>query len=557
MMKKRFLSLLLCLCMICSLTTTVFGAGNFWVNSLDSEMQRTIMRTNGNELTIEVLTYDGEDIIPMALISNSTGTVNTPVLLEKGDYSWVGKVTITEDSSVCVYDTSILGNINWMIKSVKVLVGESGIYIHKGNMEIDNTRIREKMYTSTETDVIPVNPVVQRTTDEICSGLKSDIDKARAIYLWMCENIAYDYDAYNNSLMGQKAYPSEVLLHKNAVCFGLSNLYKAMLNSQGIPCKVIGGRQAGGASSSGYGHAWNEFYTTGGQGVGAGWYLVDCTGGARLGYENGSFFPNFDADDKFYSYTKANYFMPDDSFVNTYFMYEYELPPQLNILDAAKVSEWAVEDISYSRENSLLVDGLFLDDYVVPVTRDYFADLIVQYIKGEYVNNKLSAMDKNTIEYANMRNNARNEIDKKLVAIAKENPAYTGGRLANTPSSGTKMGMAFCNQVGIIAGKGDAGLCPDDTLTRAEAATMLYRLYDYMKKEGYTSDKFDLKSFAKINSADYFRDHMDIPEWALDGCYGCKDKGVIKGDDNNRFLPNNELTAEQCVAILSRMLQTK
>lgn len=551
---KRVLSLFVCLCMLCTMSVTVFGAGNFWTNSLDAEMQRVIMRTNGNELTIEVLSYDGEDILPLAVISETWGSGNTPVLLEKGDYSWSATVPITKASNVCVYDTNIGGNINWLIKSVFVQVSDSGISIHKGNMEIDNTRIREKMYTTnTDTDITAVNPVVKRVSDEVCAGARTDIDKARAIYLWISENIAYDYDAYKNGLMGQSAYPSEVINTKTAVCFGLSNLFKAMCNAQGIPAKVFGGSQAGGGSSSGYGHAWNEFYTNGGQGVGAGWYVVDCTGGVRKGYENGSFFPNFDANDKFYLYTLSNYFMPDESFVNTYYMYQFELLPQLNILDAANVSEWAVEDISYSRENSLLVDGLFLDDYVVPITRDYFADLLVQYIKSEYVKEKLANIDEGSADYLIQRDNAKNEINKKLLAIAKENPAFENSFLGSNPLNGNKIGIAFCNQVGIIAGKGDAGLCPNDTLTRAEAATMLVRLFNYMKEEGYTSTKFDLKSFAEINSGDYFRDHMDIPDWALDGCYGCKDKGMVNGDDKGNFLPNDKLSCEQAIAIFNRL----
>ena len=553
---KRVLSLFVCLCMLCTMSVTVFGASNFWTNSLDAEMQRTIIRTNGNELTIEVLTYDGEDIYPVGTISNNS--IGTKFIeLTKDDYSWSGSVTVTEDSIITVVDTNISGSHNYMIKPVRVKVEGSGIYIYSGDYSENNDAARARMYSNSAKDIIAVNPIIQKKADEICAGLTSDIDKARAIYLWMGENIAYDYTAYNNGLASQLMFPTDILLKQNAVCGGLSQLYKVMCNSQGIPCKVVGGSQGGTTNTSGYGHAWNEFYTNGGQGVSAGWYLVDCTGGARLAYNNGVFSENFDKDDKFFSYFKSFYFMPDKEFVDTYFIYGYELPYNLNEMDAANVSDWAAETMTSARGNGLLVDGIILDDYTQPITRDYFADLMVQFIKCEYVNDKLSKANINSTEYGDVTSNSRSEIETILTEIAKQNPAYTGERMGMSPSSGTKMGMAFCNEVGIIAGKGDAGLCPNDTLTRAEAATMLVRLFNYMKDEGYTSDKFDLNSFAKINSGDYFRDHMDIPEWALDGCYGCKDKGIIKGDDNNRFLPNNQITAEQCIAIFVRILDQK
>ena len=550
---KRLLSLFICLCMICTMSVSVFGADNFWTNSVDSEMQRVIMRTNGNELTVEVLTYDGEDICPMGIITK--GDDNDFLPLEKGDYSWSGSVEITGDCSIWVVDTNISSTVNHIMKSVKVVKTESGIKIHEGDCKVTNDTVREEMYADTTNDVMAVNPLIQKTTDEICKGAKTDIDKARAIYLWIGENIAYDYTAYNNGLASQLMYPTDILLKKYAVCGGLSQLFKVMCNSQGIPAKAINGRNAG--YTGYYGHAWNEFYTNGANGVGAGWYLVDCTGGVRLGYNNGEFYENYKVDDKFYSYNLSNYFMMDKKSVDTFYEYEYEQPYNLNVVDAANVSEWAVETITDARGHWLLVEGLIRDDYNQAITRDYFADLIVQFIKCEYVNEKISSVNENSTDYGTAVLQARSEIDSKLKEIAKNNPAYTGKRMGISPSAGTKMGMAFCNEVGIIAGKGDAGLCPEDTLTRAEAATMIVRLATYMKEQGYTSDKFDLKSFGKINSSEYFRDHMDIPEWALEGCYACKDKGIIKGDENNRFLPNNEITAEQCIAIFTRMLDSK
>lgn len=553
---RRILSLLLCLCMICTMSVTVFGASNFWTNSLDAEMQRVIMRTNGNELTIEVLTYDGEDIYPAGTISNNSIGAKF-IELKKGDYSWSGSVAVTEDSIISVVDINISGSHNYMIKPVHVKVEGSGIYIYSGDYSEKNDVARERMYSNSAKDIIAVNPIIQKKADEICTGLTSDIDKARAIYLWIGENIAYDYTAYNNGLTSQLMYPSDILLKQNAVCGGLSQLYKVMCNSQGIPCKVVGGSQGGTTNSSGYGHAWNEFYTKGGQGVSAGWYLVDCTACARLAYNNGTFSENFDKDDKFFSYFKSCYFMPDKEFIDTYFIYASELPYNLSETDAANISDWAAETLTSARDNGLLVEGLILDDYTQTITRDYFADLIVQFIKCEYVNGKLSKANINSKDYGDVLMNSRSEIESILNEIAKQNPVYTGERMGMSPSAGTKKGMAFCNQVGIIAGKGDAGLCPNDTLTRAEAATMIVRLATYMKEQGYTSDKFDLKSFGKINSSEYFRDHMDIPEWALEGCYACKDKGIIKGDENNRFLPNNEITAEQCIAIFTRLLNTK
>ena len=241
--------------------------------------------------------------------------------------------------------------------------------------------------------------------------------------------------------------------------------------------------------------------------------------------------------------------MSDEKMVDSYVMYSGIADTTLVSLDSSaseSVSDWAVDDIKKAVSYSLLQGDLLRDNYTTPVTRRYFCELLSRYVYVAYLEN--ATTNTTTInEYAQLRADANNFLFEYMSLVNDED---------YSDILPTDWRIGFCMGAGIAYGKSATEFCPDDYLTRAEAATMLYRLYNFMKANGF-GDKFTLKSFSEIGMSDYFVDHNDIPDWALDGCYGCKDKGVIKGDDNNRFLPNNELTAEQCVAILSRMLQTK
>ncbi len=113
--------------------------------------------------------------------------------------------------------------------------------------------------------------------EEITRGIENDYEKAMAIYKWVCENVYYDYDAYNGvgEYDGQSALVA--LEEKRAVCGGYASLTAMLLQGAGIPARYVYG-----TAGTDY-HAWNYVYIDGK------WSFMDTTWGSNNSYENGVF----------------------------------------------------------------------------------------------------------------------------------------------------------------------------------------------------------------------------------------------------------------------------
>ncbi|MBQ7453377.1 MAG: InlB B-repeat-containing protein [Clostridia bacterium] len=104
---------------------------------------------------------------------------------------------------------------------------------------------------------------------EICDDSMSDINKLRAIYEWLIENVTYDYEAANNSAYNSTWYLYDswfaegAIIHKKAVCDGFAKALLILAQIENIPTIRV----------SGDGHAWNKVYLDGK------WYGVDATHG--------------------------------------------------------------------------------------------------------------------------------------------------------------------------------------------------------------------------------------------------------------------------------------
>ncbi|HEY8934700.1 MAG TPA: transglutaminase domain-containing protein [Cyclobacteriaceae bacterium] len=127
--------------------------------------------------------------------------------------------------------------------------------------------------------------------DKLTTPLPTEIEKFRAIYKWICNNIEYDYALYIRSkekerkLKGEtlqawnKTFSSLVfktLLNKQkTVCSGYAYLVKALASQAGLHCVMIDGY--GRTSQSNIGgkgnanHSWNAIQLNGK------WYLCDAT----------------------------------------------------------------------------------------------------------------------------------------------------------------------------------------------------------------------------------------------------------------------------------------
>jgi len=119
---------------------------------------------------------------------------------------------------------------------------------------------------------------IQGLSGSLTANQTTVLGKARAIYLWVVDNIKYDYDKFNAMERGEQVEqytaPQTLALRKG-VCSDISNLFIALCRASGIPAVGIGGNTYNGVNGSDNiknGHAWSAAYIPG-----YGWAEVDAT----------------------------------------------------------------------------------------------------------------------------------------------------------------------------------------------------------------------------------------------------------------------------------------
>ena len=99
--------------------------------------------------------------------------------------------------------------------------------------------------------------------------------------------------------------------------------------------------------------------------------------------------------------------------------------------------------------------------------------------------------------------------------------------------------------LGIISGVSEGIFAPDDPLTREQAVTIIARLY--LKVMG---------SALTTNGVPRFEDDKDINKYAKNSVYAMVKKGYIEGMGDNTFSPRDNVTKEQAIVIITRMLDS-
>lgn len=100
---------------------------------------------------------------------------------------------------------------------------------------------------------------------------------------------------------------------------------------------------------------------------------------------------------------------------------------------------------------------------------------------------------------------------------------------------------------GIIRGKGDRVFAPNDSLTREEAATILYRVAEFLKT--------DMPRNAYSDSIEYYADKDSISSWAFDAVFYMREMGIMEGTGGNQFSPKTAYTVEQAITTVVRLCE--
>jgi hypothetical protein len=121
----------------------------------------------------------------------------------------------------------------------------------------------------------------EKTIADIASYInrsaRTDLEKARAVYIWMTDNILYNDAGFNSGKLGDNS-AENVLKTRVAVCAGFANLFTEIAAKTGIEAITISGYAKGFGYSEGdsfdeSNHAWNAVKIEGS------WRIYDATWG--------------------------------------------------------------------------------------------------------------------------------------------------------------------------------------------------------------------------------------------------------------------------------------
>lgn len=101
------------------------------------------------------------------------------------------------------------------------------------------------------------NMNVYKKAMDLTKKSKSDLDKVKAIYKYVVNNIEYDYSKAKNVKLNYVPNVDKVLSSSSGICYDYASLIAAMLRSVGVPTKLVMGYSK---TNKGIFHAWNEVY---------------------------------------------------------------------------------------------------------------------------------------------------------------------------------------------------------------------------------------------------------------------------------------------------------
>lgn len=158
---------------------------------------------------------------------------------------------------------------------------------------------------------------ISELTYNLTNSLPTDVEKFRAIYIWVSTNIASDYHSFRKNYVKRRKFQNDSLQLKNwerefnravfkklvkekkTVCTGYAYLIKKMANSAHINCEIVNGygRLSNSIDNLQFpNHSWNAVS------LNNKWYLCDATWSSgifdveantfRFNYNDGYFLPN-------------------------------------------------------------------------------------------------------------------------------------------------------------------------------------------------------------------------------------------------------------------------
>lgn len=165
-------------------------------------------------------------------------------------------------------------------------------FIISQNLSIDAAQelIDNSKYAGIDSYVRSCPTSIAKDPDQLVSYLEkmadTDLEKARAIYVWLAENISYDAKSINKNKFGDNSALA-VLKSKKAVCEGYARLFELLGNKMGLNILFVGGYSRNDVLQESWDfdeeegdHAWNMIK------IDDEWRVFDATWGAGSGNDD-------------------------------------------------------------------------------------------------------------------------------------------------------------------------------------------------------------------------------------------------------------------------------
>ena len=224
-----------------------------------------------------------------------------------------------------------------------------------------NERILQS-YANPDSCIVSQSDQVVALSNQICSGITSDYEKAKAIYTWMAHNIEYDYAWYygkkdRKDPKSLTFYPEEVIDSKLTVCDGYARLTQALLQAQGIPTLYVNGTTKSDSDIRPEAHAWNLAWIDGR------WVYIDSTWGRAGNYSFATGTSTWEYDDAWFDPAPAFFALThggENAYIDpnsTAYQTSKIAKREENEQHTGNVNSATGENIAYATSYPILVDG--------------------------------------------------------------------------------------------------------------------------------------------------------------------------------------------------------
>ena len=102
----------------------------------------------------------------------------------------------------------------------------------------------------------------------------------------------------------------------------------------------------------------------------------------------------------------------------------------------------------------------------------------------------------------------------------------------------------FLSGAGIIYGMGDGTFAPDESITREQASTILYRTAEFLGNK-------TMPTAIKM----VYTDESEISDWAKPSVACMNAMGIMNGVSKKEFAPKQTYTVEQAIATMLRLYE--